>query len=84
MSDKTKHVTPNAPRTLSDKPISLMDAIRKGGSGSFRLTRGTPIERIPFPESMSVIRSPSEETLVDKLNEVIDRINAMNEVPSND
>ncbi len=73
MSDETKHVTPSAPRTLSDKPESLIDLLKKGGDGHFKVTRGTPILKCP-PQGAEW------ESLVNKLNEIIDAINKLNEL----
>lgn len=76
MSDKTKHVTHDAPRHLG-KAIDLIGAMMGGGSGTFKVTRGTPIEKLPDPDH---IEGEAVFAIVDKLNELIDRINAMNEV----
>lgn len=81
MSDDTKHVTPNAPRTLSEKVIPA-DWLRPGEKLSIktnpgegvRITRGTPIERLP-EGTMG-----SETIVIDKINELIDRVNRINQL----
>jgi len=72
VSDDTRHVTPSAPRTLSDKPFPP-----DIGSPQVRITRGTPIEKMGDIS----LASPLEARIVEKLEEIIDRINATNSLP---
>lgn len=73
MAETTKHVTPAAPGTLSEKPFP--PDIRAPAQ-RVRITRGVPIEKLGDID----LASPLEARIVEKLEEVIDRINQMNEV----
>jgi hypothetical protein len=72
MNDETKHVNPSAPRTLSDKPYPVDP----------RAPVKWTVEKITRIKKMGDISlaSPLEARIVEKLEEVIDRINKMNEL----
>ena len=75
VNDETKHVSPAAPRTLTENPLNpfilMANESRESWVGPC-ITRGIPIEKLP-EGTMG-----SETIVIGKINELIDRINAMN------
>lgn len=97
------HVTPSAPRTLSEGfaanhiPADWIKAgdklrIKTDPDKGVTITRGTPIEKLPTTVTgwrnligwdwpLSTLDSAKPAIIEAKINELVDRINAMNELP---
>lgn len=72
MNEDTKHVSPDAPRQLNDDPYSRGWKVTQ----KVTLTRGVPIEKLPDYPNANV----PQTAIIARLNEIIERLNAMNEV----